>query len=287
MGLHIYAPLWDLPDKHSRQSPWRNLSQEQTILQLFACPNAAVAPLRRCFDGGCDEGVYLCADPVYLHPDRHCLRLFDAPHLAIELAEAAAVVQGLNQLYRAEGWQFSAPTAERWYLQLTDLPKISTYSLSEVKGDDLRHWLPKGQECLFWQQRWNEIQMFLHQHPVNDQRQARGLKPINSLWFWGAGRLPDKPPPSHWTAVFAADALSLGLAQWQGLPYQTIDMDRILQTAPNSPALLWIDLSYRDRVFVQNLLAHSVATTVIDGQRRLSWPPSRWQQWRQTLRGFL
>ena len=62
----------------------------------------------------------------------------------------------------------------------------------------------------------NEIQMFMHQHPVNQQRIQRGTLPINSLWFWGGGRRC-RPPDSN-LAWFCDDPLlnrfarSLGLA---------------------------------------------------------------------------
>jgi hypothetical protein len=37
-----------------------------------------------------------------------------------------------------------------------------------------------------WLKLLNEIQMFLYQHPVNQQRELRGQPVINSLWCWGA-----------------------------------------------------------------------------------------------------
>ena len=50
----------------------------------------------------------------------------------------------------------------------------------------------------------NEVQVLLHQHPLNAARQTRGLPPVNSVWFWGAGRLP-APGPSP-TAAWRARA---------------------------------------------------------------------------------
>jgi hypothetical protein len=32
-----------------------------------------------------------------------------------------------------------------------------------------------------------EVQMLLHTHPINEQRQARGLLPVNSFWLSGCG----------------------------------------------------------------------------------------------------
>jgi hypothetical protein len=33
----------------------------------------------------------------------------------------------------------------------------------------------------------NELQMALHEHPVNARRESRGLPPVNSVWLWGFG----------------------------------------------------------------------------------------------------
>jgi hypothetical protein len=37
----------------------------------------------------------------------------------------------------------------------------------------------------------NELQMLLHEHPVNEGRAARGLPPVNSVWLWGIGAARD------------------------------------------------------------------------------------------------
>jgi hypothetical protein len=36
----------------------------------------------------------------------------------------------------------------------------------------------------------SEAQILLHNHPLNAERAARGAAAVNSLWFWGGGRLP-------------------------------------------------------------------------------------------------
>ncbi|HSC98716.1 MAG TPA: hypothetical protein VLI21_07425, partial [Casimicrobiaceae bacterium] len=33
----------------------------------------------------------------------------------------------------------------------------------------------------------NEIQMLLHEHPVNAAREARSEPPVTGIWFWGGG----------------------------------------------------------------------------------------------------
>ena len=40
-----------------------------------------------------------------------------------------------------------------------------------------------------------EIEMWLHEHPVNLRRAARGVPPVRSLWLWGASA-PERPAPA-------------------------------------------------------------------------------------------
>src|SRR6185436_8180005 len=60
-----------------------------------------------------------------------------------------------------------------------------------------------------------EIQMLLHSHAVNAAREARGEPAVNSLWFWGAGRLPGRVQ-GRWKSVTSDEPLALGLARLAG-----------------------------------------------------------------------
>jgi hypothetical protein len=67
----------------------------------------------------------------------------------------------------------------------------------------------------------NEAQMVLHSHPVNDAREARGEPTVNSLWFWGAGRVP-RVDSKRWHSVSADEPLALGLARAAAMRYRTL-----------------------------------------------------------------
>jgi hypothetical protein len=60
-----------------------------------------------------------------------------------------------------------------------------------------------------------EVQMLLHSQPVNEAREARGEPPLNSVWLWGAGRLP-QTASSRFQSVTSADPFPLGLARLAG-----------------------------------------------------------------------
>lgn len=57
--------------------------------------------------------------------------------------------------------------------------------------------------------------MLLHDHPVNLEREQRGLWPVNSIWPWGGGVLPP-PAGLPFQGVWTQDALARGLALASG-----------------------------------------------------------------------
>ena len=57
-----------------------------------------------------------------------------------------------------------------------------------VQGVRLTDYLPMSPECAQWRRMWLNIQVALHHAPLNQARQAKGLRSLNALWFWGAGQ---------------------------------------------------------------------------------------------------
>jgi len=53
-------------------------------------------------------------------------------------------------------------------------------------GKKVTHYLDHSNTNLQWLKLFNEMQMFLYQHEINQQRQLKGQPLINSLWCWGA-----------------------------------------------------------------------------------------------------
>ncbi|HET9483948.1 MAG TPA: phosphoglycerate mutase, partial [Xanthomonadales bacterium] len=79
-------------------------------------------------------------------------------------------------------------------------------------GDDLLAHLPRGAGEARWRRLLNEAQVLLHQHPLNAARTAKAQLPVNSLWLWGAGPVPDWVRTDVATVV-SDDPLLVGLAK--------------------------------------------------------------------------
>ncbi len=171
-----------------------------------------VAPV--CLSGeGTDPGAnyWLLADPVHLRLQRDGLILLPPDALTITNDEAQALCASLNIHFAAEGFHFVAPQAQHWYLTRARRARIRTRALARVAGRDINHLLPEGEDGLEWHRIGNEIQMLLHAHPINAQREQRGALAINSLWCSGGGTLP--PVRTAFQSVIGSSALARGLAK--------------------------------------------------------------------------
>jgi len=199
---------------HARNEGRQEGDAAQWLCRLFGVERQhdwPVAPLSALGAGlvpGAD--YWLRADPVHLHLLRD--RMVLAAGVPLELAggEAELLLAALNQHFAADGLEFFAPQPDNWFLRMKVPSSIRTYALAEALGQDVERMLPQGADAMLWHRRMNEIQMLLHEHPVNTAREERGEPAVNSLWFWGGGVLPASVL-SPLLTVRADDVLALGL----------------------------------------------------------------------------
>ena len=196
---------------------------DQAVFALFGIDAPAdadlpVAAVTRALDiGVIDKGWWLRADPVHLRPERDRLILLDAQLVPLSQEEATRLAAEVLEHYAADGWALKAPRPGRWYLKPPRAARIVTTPLAEVVGKDIHPYLPTGKEGKAWHTVLNEIQILLHTATVNSERESRGELPINSLWFWGSGRLPNISPV-EWAQVHSEEPISLALARLSETP---------------------------------------------------------------------
>lgn len=160
-----------------------------------------------------DDGWWLRVDPVHLRVDTDHARLFGPQVLALTAAEAGALVARLNDQL-GDDPAIEAPAPGRWYLRLGHAPALDTWPLPVVAGRNVNPFLPAGADAPSWRGWLTEIQMLLHDAPVNAEREAAGRLPANSVWPWGGGARPrTATAPAR---VIAADPLTRGLARLAG-----------------------------------------------------------------------
>ncbi len=149
-----------------------------------------VAPITLAADGGVAGDTYwLRADPVHLRVMRDRIVLADSSALDLTRDEADALARTIGDHFGA-ALNPQPLHPQRWYLRYAEAPQLTTTPLSLAVGCDIDPLLPQGPDAMRFRAELNELQMLLHEHPVNLAREARGALPVNSLWLWGGGHLP-------------------------------------------------------------------------------------------------
>lgn len=172
----------------------------------------AAAITREFLVGDAADAIWLSADPAWVQPDMNGVRLLACGQLQLSMDEAQALAEPLKPVFDEAGLHLEISTPDRWHLKLpadTTLPSFA--APEQALGEDLSQHLPPGAKGRRWRVLLNEIQVLLHQHPLNAQRRARGLAPVNSLWLWGGGSLPG-PLKSPLHGVVSDDLLLRALA---------------------------------------------------------------------------
>lgn len=175
-------------------------------------PVAAFTALSDHYGDG--SGFRLRADPVHLRADIADLILFSAADAALSRAEASALAGTVNEALRPHGPFVDAAHPHRWYVSLDAPSRVTTVPLSLAAGARVSSAMPRGPDAPRWHRWMNEVQMALHECPVNAVRERRGATPINSVWPWGSGSLPPPPAPfAPFAQAWSEDALVMGLAR--------------------------------------------------------------------------
>jgi hypothetical protein len=158
-----------------------------------------VAALTRQDDvGDAGSSAWLRVDPAWVRPDINGVRLFACGEdMQLTQADVDALLPALHPLFDDAGFAIDAPVPSRWYLRLPHDATLPTFtSPTEALGADLFDYLPQESEgaagvARRWRTLLSEAQVVLHNHPWNARRAATGKPPVNSVWFWGGGVLPD------------------------------------------------------------------------------------------------
>ncbi|MFN0185364.1 MAG: hypothetical protein ACKVQR_16245, partial [Aquabacterium sp.] len=195
--LHRLLARWpgqgrDIQDNHSLSSPAERAHARAVGLQGAdgALPWAAGLAAA----DGIDVGVAAWAlmTPVHIAVDRHQAVLHDPQALALDEAESRALLEAVRPLFEEDGLVLAWGAPLRWYAAHVMFDGLASAGLDRVVARDVTPWLPKSTAARALRRLQNEVQMVFHTHPVNAQREARQLRPVNSLWCSGCG--PAQPP---------------------------------------------------------------------------------------------
>lgn len=136
-----------------------------------------------------DTDVALRCNVVTLSEDEPYEEKTILDHSADEISteEAAVLLDAVKKELENDIYRFYAGTSYRHCLIWDHGYVAALTPPHDVLGQVIGQYLPEDEALRMMQKKSYEI---LADHPVNQQRKAKGLKPANSIWFWGAGTKP-------------------------------------------------------------------------------------------------
>lgn len=173
--------------------------------------------------------AWLRADPAHVRAEMGVVRLLACGELGLSQDEVDELIKPLKILFGDIGFPLSAPHPARWYLMLPKESRLPAFpSPDEAIGADIFSRFPTDDSAKRWRALLNEAQITLHNHPLNAERIRKGLLPVNSLYFWGGGTLPDQVK-FHASRVMSDDFILKSLIHHAGIGNEQNDGGSVLQ----------------------------------------------------------
>lgn len=316
--LFHFADAYPMPTallrlKKAQREGLSGSTLEAYLCQLFGLDNQPIAALSAVSDKLANTETRPClrADPVHLAVQQNSMSVLPGQALEIQEQEVQAILTSLNALLSDEQLTLVAPHRERWYLQPTAIVSSQFLALPLAFGRPLPPQTISGENAKFWKRLQSEIQMTLHEHPVNESRQARGLLPINHLWIWGNDPLtgtPKAPALQLWgkhevlrglaeLTQTTTQAPPLTFERWQQKAAkqeaQLVILDSLAAPAHHDNLGEWVNsLAQLCKDWIEPALNAGLEELVIEaiepdnGCRYRLTPWSTWQFWKKTHVGY-
>ena len=178
-------------------------SYEQSVLHAlgYESPDVTRLPAARCSyiaDFNESAANSCCrADPISLHAEQQDARLVPVELLQLADTESTQIIADLNAHLNADGLRLVQGKKQRWYLIGAPVSSLTAAPVSQLAGRAVGSFMTvHGNEhtpdSAVLQRLGSELQMLLHDHPVNQQRVSAGQQPVNALWLWGGAPLPER-----------------------------------------------------------------------------------------------
>lgn len=237
--------------------PLEALFCEQFRLQTT--PDYPIAAISATVDGlDVGDAYWLRSDSVHLALQRDCFSLAEPVPLSVAREHADHLIASLNQHFSQDGLAFFIGKSGAWYLRCGKTPQIKTSLPSVAIDKNIHQFLPIGDESSKWLAVLNEVQMLLHEHPVNEARESAGKVAANSVWLSGGGAMPQFKALHHDIDLIMANGVFYqGLAQLAKTPYKTLpaNLDEVLQSTAQHVRLQLPQISNLDEVWFRPLFA--------------------------------
>lgn len=171
----------------------RSYSIDEILKTALGFDGQAGLPLAQAFAQAEDHqvpGHLLLSQAIHLQAGLHSAVIVPVQNNQDNLQDINIIINDLNDIFNVD-CDITALTEGLYLMHLKEFAAPTHYPhILSVLGKTANPYIEQSRQILPWYQLLNEIQMFMHQHEVNAERISRGLLPVNSLWCWGAGAVP-------------------------------------------------------------------------------------------------
>jgi hypothetical protein len=154
---------------------------------VAAGPSGARAPAGPGRETQTPQWVWL-ADPLHLTASLTSLHLMPQGLLRLDGPTQAELCRAFDASFAGTGYAL-VPTRSGRFLATGPAPpgEMQTTDPARCLGSAIGDALPQGAAARALRRLGVEIEMWLHEHPINAHRMRTGRPPISTLWLWGGG----------------------------------------------------------------------------------------------------
>ncbi len=235
------------------------------------------------------------ATPVHYLAGLDTLRLHPAGLLATTLEEQCALSADFEQVFQGSGWALRVTERRELLLAGPLADGVRSQDPARFLGGVVREGVPQGVGAAAVRRLMSEMEMWLHEHPLNQRRLAAGQLPISGLWLWGGG-MACTATPRALPPLYGEDLATEGLwqlasapssprpAQWSALPEPdtagAVVIVPVLSGA-GPEALQQIEHEWVAPLLRYALQSGSKATLLCADKRFTLAAGARWRFWRR------
>jgi hypothetical protein len=178
--------------------PWlaRRVGAEALAEEAPACIAA------RCRDMRGAGGAVWLATPVHCVAGLASVHLDHRGLLKLSMATLAALAADFHAHFAESGFTLEPLVSGGFLLAGPSLSDAQAMEPARSVGQDIAAGLPRAPAL---RRLGAEIEIWLHEHPVNRLRAESGELPVTSLWIWGGGTLPPTSTAPAGQAAMACD----------------------------------------------------------------------------------
>ncbi|OGB24352.1 MAG: hypothetical protein A3I66_16415 [Burkholderiales bacterium RIFCSPLOWO2_02_FULL_57_36] len=208
----------------------RQFGLEESMRKRGSPPVAAA--ILRAYGLTADAGSWFLLHPVHLQLARDHVLLIDQRQLSLSEQESRALFDAAKPLFDEIGKPLLYGDARTWFVRADNWDDLCTATADAAAGRNIAMWLPQGSAERDWRKLQNEIQMHWHTHPVNEKREHRGEKPVNSVWLWGGAAATADTPPVRYSELFNLPGWTNALGRSSSAPVKNGTASDIIAAAP-------------------------------------------------------